>query len=160
MGAAPEVPPKYPEVPPKYSVFLVGKAPSPEEESPVLAAYHSDESMDEARAGLASAQGGEVAASDLLMIWYSEVDYRGASAEIRGSAGPCDRSGYRLDTSNATFGIWGKILSSARRGVGQCNTARFFNRMMTYSEMMSLPTNYVGDTLNDNVGRIDVYFSG
>ncbi|WP_116245268.1 hypothetical protein [Nocardiopsis sp. FIRDI 009] len=34
------------------------------------------------------------AASTLLMTWYSSNYYNGSSTQLRGSAGPCDSSGY------------------------------------------------------------------
>lgn len=144
-----------------YCAVLIGKA-TEGKPSPVLARACDDTSAANAREKMFQAASKDDSktvkplAADLLMTWYSDTDYHGASTNIFGDDGPCDRAGYRLDVKSATFGLWSHILSSAR-GAGPCNTARFANRAGTSSQEFGLPVPYLGSLLNDNVGTIWVY---
>ncbi|MBT2228375.1 hypothetical protein [Nonomuraea sp. NEAU-A123] len=146
----------------RYCAVLIGKA-TEGKPSPVLARACDDTSAANAREKMLQETSEDSPkstvrplAADLLMTWYSDTDYHGASTNIFGDDGPCDRAGYRLDVNSATFGIWSRILSSAR-GAGPCNTARFANRAGTSSQEFGLPVPYLGSLLNDNVGTIWVY---
>lgn len=146
----------------RYCAVLIGKS-TEEKPSPVLARACDDSSAANAREKMlqvTSKDGSNSTmkplAADLLMTWYSDTDYHGASTNVFGDDGPCDRAGYRLDVNNTTFGLWSHILSSAR-GSGPCNTARFANRAGTSSQEFGLPVPYLGSLLNDNVGTIWVY---
>ncbi|MFH8407453.1 hypothetical protein ACH4FX_22065 [Streptomyces sp. NPDC018019] len=58
------------------------------------------------------------ARSTLLMTWYADINYGGASTQIRGNAGPCDSQGYGF----AYVGdAWNDRISSFRTFNG-CNT--------------------------------------
>src|SRR5512139_983469 len=146
----------------RHCAVLIGKA-TDGKVSPVLAHACDDISAANARAKMLRAASKNSSkstvkplADDLLMIWYSDADYGGASTTIYGDEGPCDSAGYRLHTGNSALGIWGRLLSSAR-GAGSCNTARFSNRAGTASQTFGLPVSYLGSLLNDNVGAIWVY---
>ncbi|MEE2037095.1 hypothetical protein Q8791_07660 [Nocardiopsis sp. CT-R113] len=46
---------------------------------------------------------------------------------------------------------------SSAGGTSACNTATFFNRAGTYSRTFPLPVAFLGTTLGDNVGKVQVY---
>ncbi|MFD6290146.1 hypothetical protein [Streptomyces sp. NPDC060205] len=142
---------------PKACVVLVGKTPAEGGASPELYRYCSDKSAADARAHLASSQvlaktGGKSAQATLLMLWSKNTDYRNPTTFIYGDDGPCDSSGYSLHPDD----YWSHNISSAQ-GVGTCTVARFHNRSSTYAATFRLPVPYLGASLNDNVGLIQVW---
>lgn len=149
--------------PGKYCTLLYGEA-EPGEFSPLLAQACSDVSMEKARARLgtildnaAASESAEdaptLAASTRLMLWFQHQYYLGSMAEILGSAGDCDYAGYSIPVS----GWWSSKISSVQ-GAGRCNTAYLLNVPQTYAEVRSLPQSTLG-SLNDNIGRIQVFYS-
>lgn len=142
----------------RYCVEVYGAPPSPGGISPMQYRNCSTTSMSTAQAGLSSATaraatGGVTAmSSDLLMTWFSDSDYNGSYTNIYGSAGPCDSAGYKITPSS-----WWQNNMSSVGGTTQCNIARFYTRSKTYAESQLLPTHYLGSTLNDNVGMVQVY---
>ncbi|MBC8092807.1 MAG: hypothetical protein H7Y15_12870 [Pseudonocardia sp.] len=141
----------------QFCVMVVGKPADSTSPSPELYHYCSTKSIDDARAHLASPTaraelGRTVAASDLLMTWFTDRDYGGGQTDIFGYEGTCDTAGYRL----APNSYWRVRISSAA-GFAQCNYADFVNIAKNYADGFGLPINYIGNTLNDNVGTIQVY---
>lgn len=140
-----------------FCVLVVEKPADSMSLSPERYHYCSTESIDKARAHLASPVaraelGKTVAASDLLMTWFTDRDYGGGQTDVFGYEGTCDTAGYRL----APNSYWRVRLSSAA-GFGQCNYADFVNIAKNYADGFGLPIDYIGNTLNDNVGTIQVY---
>ncbi|MFI0352563.1 hypothetical protein [Actinomadura sp. 9N407] len=131
--------------------------------SPVLAQACDDTSAATARARTlqAAAKAGRNAnttprLATVLMTLYSDTNYRGTSHQVLGSAGTCDRAGYRIGLAQWQLSPWMYILSSIKRA-GACNKARVTNRASTHSESFDLSVPYLGSLLNDNVGVIWVY---
>lgn len=144
-----------------YCVMVVGASASPSAASPVEYSYCSAISSADARAHMNSRQGAKsltpssAQSTDLLMTWFTDIDYGssvGNPTDIFGSAGPCDSAGYRIAPSD----YWASNMSSIK-GNGNCNTVRLTTRSGTYSETRSLDANQLGGTLNDNVGLTNVY---
>lgn len=90
--------------------------------------------------------------SDLLMTWWADINFGGNHTAIYGSAGPCDSAGYRI-TPNS---YWQTHISSIS-GAGQCNEVDLTTRSLNYADDFALSVGYIGSTLNDNVGRVQVY---
>lgn len=88
-----------------------------------------------------------------LIKLYQHMDWVGHSAIIYGDYGTCDSGGYRI---SPTY-WWQTNLSSVGR-YERCNTGRFVNRSGSYSATYALPAAWLGPTLNDNVGRIWVWY--
>ena len=144
----------------RYCVEVYGQATTSGRVSPLQYRHCSNKSRSDARASLSSAEarqaiGAKAAASTLLMTWFADRDYRGASTDVYGSAGPCDTAGYKLTLS----WTWSGRISSAG-GTTACNIARFYNGAKTFAESQILPTPYLGSRLNDNVSMIQVYRRG
>lgn len=141
-----------------WCVMVVGKSASADQPSPVEFQYCSTTLREDARSSLRSAAAPTslgtraIASSDLLMTWFRDANYGSPLTDIYGSAGTCDSAGYRL----APNYYWQTNLSSAA-GYGQCNRARFTARSNTFAGTFILPVNNLGQTLNDNVGFINVY---
>jgi hypothetical protein len=51
-------------------------------------------------------------ASTLLMTWYVDANYGGASTYIEGHDGPCDRDGYGIRNVNGWAWGWNDVISS------------------------------------------------
>lgn len=139
----------------QHCVILVGKAASPGGISPVLYHYCSTVSSEDARTHMITSRtaiGPFALSADLLMTWFEHSDFFGASTQVFGDDGTCDSAGYRLDP-NPT---WANNISSAK-GFGQCNHARFTNIAQNFSDDFALPIDFIGQTLNDNVGTIHVF---
>jgi len=139
-----------PEAADEHCVVLVGSSENGEA-SPVLETVCAP-SRAQAHSALDALAPHEVSASTLLITLYADPDYRGEATSIYGSAGPCDRAGYELHLN----AYWGTRVSSAR-GTTACNTATFYNRANNYSRTFSLPVGFLGTTLGDNVGKIQVF---
>jgi hypothetical protein len=101
------------------------------------------------------AQGAKVQSSDLLMTWFSDINYGGDSSDIYGSSGPCDAAGYKLSPGTFWWGNWGNILSSAG-GTDACNAGEFYSQDNTRVWRGMLPTPSIGD-VNDDVGMVRTY---
>jgi hypothetical protein len=150
------------EDPHRYCVRVYGTAASATEASPLRYTYCSTEGREDAYANLNSpatqARLGRYvtfASRDLLMTWYENANYNideGDQTDIYGDEGPCDSAGYRI----APNSDWDDNISSIA-GTAACTKARLTNRSLDYAETQSLPTPYVGDRLNDNIGLIHVY---
>ena len=145
----------------QFCVVMVGASVNPSTASPVEYSYCSAISAADARDHMNSRQSARSAtpasalSSDLLMTWYTDIDYGtnvGPATQIFGSAGPCDSACYRIAPSS----YWATNMSSIQ-GNGNCNTVRLTTRSGTYSETRQLPANQLGSTLNDNVGLTNVY---
>lgn len=140
--------------PVQYCAMLVGRAPSPTADSPVLSEACSTQSPAAAKAQLRSAQGQLApASSDLLGTWFADSNFNGNRTNIYGGAGPCDSAGYRIVPN----GYWQTNMSSIA-GFGTCNAARLTTRSLTYATtFFPLPSSFIGFVLNDNVGRVQYY---
>lgn len=136
----------------QHCVALYGAAPSAEESSPLIAESCSNVSMNEAMTTFSDANGVDLAAADLLMTWFEDIDFGGDSTDIFGDAGPCDSAGYRIESN----GYWKDNMSSIG-GTIQCNRVDLNDKSLTYGETQILPTSWVGETLEDNVGLTRTY---
>lgn len=141
----------------RYCVIVLGKSDNVNSDSPVL--YENCATSDAEAKGhlnnarVAKASGGFVtASSDLLMTWWADVNYDGYYTAIYGAAGTCDSAGYRVTPSS----YW-QVNITGITGAGQCNEADVISRSLTYADDFALPVAYIGDTLNDNVGRVQIY---
>lgn len=144
--------------PARFCVVVLGEAGSAKQDSPVLyqncAASAAEASSRLAAARVPRAGGGTVTplSSDLLMTWWADIGLGGNYSAIYGSSGTCDSAGYRI-TPNS---YWQTHLTSISGG-GQCNEVDVYTRSLTYADDFALPVGYIGSTLNDNVGRVQVY---
>lgn len=139
-----------------YCAVLVGKAPSKNENSPVLAEHCSNVSQDHARKNLMIAAGEIGISSDTkLMTWYEHRSYNryndGATTTIYGSDGHCDTAGYRVEPN-----WWWNDEISSISGTWYCNKARITNQERTDARTFDLPANYIYE-YNDDVGVIWVF---
>lgn len=144
--------------PAQFCVVVLGEAMGAKQDSPVLY-QHCAASAAEASSRLVAARvpragGGTVTplSSDLLMTWWTDLNFGGNYSAIYGSSGTCDSAGYRITPSS----YWQTRLSSITGG-GQCNEVDVYARSLTYADDFALPVGYIGNTLNDNVGRVQVY---
>lgn len=139
-------------------VIVLGEQTAASVDSPVIYESCSPSSAESAQdlnnARIASEDGGYVAAasSDLLMTWWADINYGGGKTTIYGSQGTCDSAGYRITPTS----YWQVRISSITGG-GQCDAVDVTSRSLTYADDFLLPVKYIGNTLNDNVGRIQVY---
>jgi hypothetical protein len=78
-----------------------------------------------------------------VMTWYAGANYGGWGESIYGKQGPCDRQGYRLDTTNG-LGYWSRNLSSYRV-YDPCWFSAMTNNQGEYSDR-SGDVPYVGDS--------------
>lgn len=109
-------------------------------------------------AGGRQVQVAEVAASTLIMSWFQSYDANGPfgnSTTIYGNGPTCDTSGYGVGPN----AYWAANLSYII-GVGRCNRIRVEdrprnNRSSVYSDRVGLAPPF-----NDNVGRVQVFWSG
>lgn len=97
----------------------------------------------------------------LLMTWYENAQcnqYKSGNSTniyaggIIGGGDTCDSAGYKLSPNY----YWAFHISSAK-GHGYCTKARFTNTEENYAATFALPVNYIGRSLNDDVGIIQVY---
>ncbi|MGH3922816.1 MAG: hypothetical protein ACRDTT_08115 [Pseudonocardiaceae bacterium] len=144
---------------PKYCVMVYGEAASAAESSPLLYEYCSTKGRGDAYTNLNSpttqAQLGRNAAfafEDLLMTWFEDADYDGDKTDIYGDDGPCDTAGYRVEPDSD----WKEKISSIG-GTVQCNRATLSNRDLNYAETQILPTQWVGQKLDNNIGLVNVF---
>jgi hypothetical protein len=149
---------------PSYCVMVYGEAVSATEYSPLLYEYCSTKGRDDAYKNLNSpttqARLGRItafASGDLLMTWFEDADYNDDNdsadkTDIYGDQGPCDTAGYRIEPNDD----WkGKISSIG--GTVECNRATLTNRDLNYGETQILPTPWVGERLDNNIGLVNVF---
>ncbi|MFG2350921.1 hypothetical protein [Streptomyces phaeochromogenes] len=87
-----------------------------------------------------------------LMSWYEHANYGGGSTMVFGDYGPCDLSGYVLNT-----GLWSRSISSFRTFSscdGQQATLNDGDGPYLY---WGYDTPYVGDFANDDIYSFWVY---
>jgi hypothetical protein len=90
--------------------------------------------------------------STLLMTWYKDIHYLGASTRIYGNSGPCDSSGYGIPNLAAWFSGWNDVISSFKVW-NNCNWTRAYTNI-NYG---GLCTRYygnvpwVGSPMNDKI---------
>ncbi|WP_327749657.1 hypothetical protein [Streptomyces europaeiscabiei] len=87
-----------------------------------------------------------------LMSWYEHANYGGGSTMVFGDYGPCDLSGYVLDT-----GLWSNSISSFRT-YSSCDgqQATLYNGDGPFL-YWGYDTPYVGDFANDDIASFWVY---
>lgn len=153
-----------PAAQPSYCAVLVGKAQASNGVSPTLSRGCSNISRRDAAIQMMTNRSGHSAPQQvvpykgaLLMTWYRDINYAGPSTDIYaggviGGGDTCDSAGYRLSPNY----YWAYNLTSAK-GHGACNIARFYNIANNFARTYSLPCHYVGISLNDNVGHIQVW---
>jgi hypothetical protein len=152
------------ESPPSYCVMVYGVAVSATAPSPLLYEYCSTKGRDDAYKHLNSpttlarlGRSRAFASRALLMTWFEDADYNADNedadkTDIFGDEGPCDTAGYRIEPNND----WkGKISSIG--GTVECNRATLTNRDLNYAETQILPTPWVGEKLDNNIGLVNVF---
>lgn len=142
----------------QYCVTVIGKAPSPNEVSPVLYEYCSNKSEEDAKAHLGSPEAvaklgsdAQLSSTDLVRLWQ-HAGWSGTRKLIQGLAGPCDSAGYRIGLST----WWQNNLSSVSRLTRSCNMGRYVNKMQTSSRTLAVPTRSLG-SLDNNVHHFQVF---
>lgn len=127
----------------KYCTIVVEPVKTGEKFSRVKSRTCSDD-----RATAAAARN---SARTPLMSWYEHANYGGGSTMVFGDYGPCDLSGYKLDT-----GLWSRSISSFRT-YSSCN----FQSAYRYdgdccATYWGYDTPYVGDWANDRIGSFQI----
>ena len=99
------------------------------------------------------------AASVLLMTWYQDINFGGPSAQLFGSAGPCDAEGYGFSNVGTA---WNDRISSFK-AFNNCNRAVAFTNInfggtsATYvnaggvGHTPALSVGFVGTAMNDKI---------
>lgn len=140
----------------EFCAVLLEPTSAPGTPSEVRASACSDVSREEAHSKLYPGGTQARAAGDvLIMSWYEGADYSDDSNDVYGTA-PCDSAGYEMHPDTSAFFSWGRVMSSAR-GYNSCNVADFTTIDNTHKETFLLPVGNLGNTLNDNVGKIHVW---
>ena len=120
---------------------VIGKAPSPQTESPVRSTECSQDTP------VVSA------GSVLLVTFYQHANYGGLSTSVYGDSGPCDSAGYRL--SDLTFANAVVFGISSYRAYSNCNNSKFCNGLSPSDYECTgyrcWDAAYVGDRFNDRV---------
>lgn len=95
----------------------------------------------------------QAAASTLLMNEFYDTNLNGGVIySFYGSSGTCDSSGYRLRNDGYT-----RDNTSSIQGNGNCNRVNIQGYNNSAETAFSLPANYLGSYLNDNVALVRVY---
>lgn len=91
-------------------------------------------------------------AGTLLITWYQHAGYGGGMTHVYGDYGPCDRSGYVLDTGMSRYTI--SSFETYNSCDGQMAVLNDDPNPVYY---YGYATQYVGDRANDNIGYIKVW---
>ena len=86
-----------------------------------------------------------------LVILFADLNRSGNSSAISAGA-ECDSAGYAFYPNS----YWRDNITSLGQGSASCSRAVLTNKAATSSTTVALPTNYVGATYNDNIGKMQV----
>jgi hypothetical protein len=91
-------------------------------------------------------------ASALLMTWYKDINYNGASTRIYGNSGPCDSAGYGIPNLGAYGSSWNDSVSSFKVW-NNCYYTRAYTNINYGGTCKRYHNNvsWVGSTMNDKI---------